>query len=71
MFSDLALSLSIEIPEDAIVRLHNSLNKIVTIEPIDATILIGKSKKDWLVFMNVSFSKGTGELRIETPDVPG
>ena len=71
MFSDLALSLSVEIPEDDIVSLHNALSAIVTVSPIDSAVDIGNSKKEWLVFMNISFSKGTGELKIETPDVPG
>ena len=71
MFSDLALSLSIEIPEDEIVKLHASLSEIITISPIDTEISFGNSKKDWFVFMNISFSKGKGELMVKTPDVPG
>ena len=29
------------------------------------------SKKDWWILMNVSFSKGKGNLTVEIPDVPG
>lgn len=71
MFSDLALSLSIEIAEDGIIKLHNSLCEIITVSSIDTKISIGNSKKDWFVFINVSFSKGVGDLKFKTPDVPG
>jgi len=71
MFSDLAITFSIEVPEDKIIELHNALNSILKISDIESEYVFNKSKREWLIFMNISFSKGTGELKIEMPEVPG
>ena len=71
MFSDLAINLSIEIPEDRIIELHTALNSILKISNISSEDVSNKSKKEWVIFMNISFSKGTGELKIKMPEVPG
>ena len=71
MFSDLAITLNIEIPEDKIIELHNTLNCILKISSIESEHVFQHSKKEWLIFMNISFSKGTGKLKIELPEVPG
>ena len=71
MFSDLAMTFSIEIPEDRIIELHNALNNILKISDIESKHVIGLLKKEWLIFMNISFNKGTGELKIAMPEVPG
>ena len=70
MFSDLAITFSIEIPENKIIELHNALKSILKISDIESKHAIPQSKKEWLIFMNISFSKGTGELKIEKPEVP-
>ena len=70
MFSDLAITFSIEIPENRIIELHNALKSILKISDIESKHAIAQSKKEWLIFMNISFSKGTGELKIEKPEVP-
>jgi len=71
MFSDLAITFNIEISEDRIIELHHELNGILKISDIESKDIILKSKKEWRIFMNISFSKGTGELKIEKPEVPG
>ena len=71
MFSDLAITFSIEIPEHRIIELHNALDSILKISDISTEDVFNKSKKEWLIFMNISFSKGTGELKIKMPEVPG
>ena len=71
MFSDLAFTFSIEIPEDRVIELHNALKSILKISDISSEDVFKKSKKEWLIFMNISFTMGTGELKIETPKVPG
>lgn len=71
MFSDLAITFSIEAPEDKIIELHNALNSILKISDIESEYVFQQSKKEWLIFMNISFSKGKGKLKIEMPEVPG
>ncbi len=71
MFSDLALTLSIEIPEDRIIEMHNAMKNILKISDIESRNDIQKSKKEWLVLMNISFSKGKGDFKTEIPAVPG
>ena len=71
MFSDLALSLSVEIEENKIGDLHKTLSAILTVSDFDSKNVNLGSKKEWLIFINVSFSNGKGELKIEQPSVPG
>lgn len=71
MFSDLALAMNIEIPENKILDLYKGLQKIIKISGIEPERKIIQSEKDCTVLMNVSFSKGTGDMKIEVPDVPG
>ena len=71
MFSDLALGLSIEIEENKIIDLHNDLQKIVTLSDFDSKKIDVHSNKEWIIFMNISFSEGTGNLKHEKPMVDG
>lgn len=71
LFSDLALTLSIEIEENKIEALHKSLSHIVNLSAIEFNNLNSTSKKEWLIFINISFSKGKGYLKQKIPDVPG
>ena len=72
MFSNLALSLSIEIEPKDINGLHqtlsNVLDKITFLEP---NTIVSRSKKEQLILLNISFMAATGNLKIETPAVPG
>ena len=52
-------------------NVRSTFNSIIKISDIESKHAIGEPKKEWLIFMNISFSKGTGELKIEMPDVPG
>ena len=71
MYSDLALSLSIEIEESHIPDLHKALCSILKISDLDPESIRPESKKEWLVFLTVSFRHGTGELKKDIPSVPG
>ena len=71
MFSDLALSLSVEISEDRIEDLHKAMDACLTISELDINALSQQSKKEWVIYLNLSFGAGTGDLRIDVPDVPG
>lgn len=71
MFSDLSLSLMIEIGEDQILKLHEELCKILTISDLDSTAIKPGSTREWTIFMSINFSKGTGNLSHEKPMVDG
>ena len=69
MFSDLALTLCIEIEEQNINTLYQNLDKIVTLSSFEDKPT--KSKKEGIVYLNVTFNKGTGKLKQIIPSVPG
>ena len=71
MFSDLALSLSIELEENRITDLHKALKKVITVSEIDKGKLRPASQSAWLIFLNVSFGKGGGKLKTTAPAVQG
>ena len=71
LFSDYALSLSIEVSENQILPLYQALAKITTISEFDAESLSKHSKKEWLVFLNISFTNAQGKLKSIIPEVPG
>ncbi len=71
MFSDLALTLSIEIEENKIQTLHKALALVLKVSELDLNELNLESKKDWIIFINISFGKGIGELKQKIPKVPG
>ena len=71
MFSDLALSLSIEIEESGIIALHSELSQLFNLTELDHTQINPNSKKEWMIFINISFSSGKGDLTNDIPDVPG
>ncbi|MDX5584883.1 MAG: hypothetical protein QNK20_08100, partial [Aureibaculum sp.] len=70
MFSDLALTLSIEIEENKIQTLHKALSLVVNISEFELDDLNLESKKERLIFMNISFGSGKGEPKHEIPEVP-
>ena len=71
MFSDLAMSLSIEIEENKIPKLQSELSDVVDLVDESPNDIDLDSKKEWLIFINVSFGKGRGALKNEVPEVPG
>ena len=71
LFSDLALSLTIEIEEDKVSDLHNAMCNILKVSDLKIKNRDKESKKERIILMNVSFIKGTGDLKTEIPSVPG
>ena len=69
LFSDISLSLTIEIEEFKIDKLYDELTKIISVQKPE--FLNSISKKERTIYLNITFSKGTGNLRIEVPSVPG
>jgi len=71
IFSDLTLTLSVEIEENKVQILHKALSSILNISELELNNLNLESKKEWLIFINISFSRGKGELKRRIPKVPG
>ena len=71
LFSDLALSLTIEIEEKNILDLYKKIGETLKISEPEPENLDNNSNKDWWVLMNISFSKGKGDLKVDIPAIPG
>jgi len=67
-FSDIALSLVIEIEERKINRLYTDLKKIMIIEGIENDF--NDSPTECIILLEITFTRGTGDLVIEVPDIP-
>jgi hypothetical protein len=68
-FSDLSMSLTIEISENQIKPLYNNLKDIIEVF-CDIDVILNTST-DSMILFNIAFTKGTGNLRIEVLEVPG
>lgn len=68
-FSDISLSIKIEIEESNIDKLYNALENYISLHAFEK--LNSVSKRERIIFLNTTFTKGTGNLKIETPAVPG
>ena len=71
MYSDLGLSLSIEIEENNIVGLYKALSTILKMSDFKDDHIKLKSKKECLLLLYVSFIQGKGSLKKTIPQVPG
>jgi hypothetical protein len=69
MFSDLEISIKIEIAEQRIHKLYTDL--IEQIEIDDCKDLKSESNTERTILLNVTFLQGTGDLEIEGPIGPG
>ena len=69
LFSDISLSMTIEIEELKTDKLYDELSQIIGLQKFK--YLNSNSKKERTVYLNITFSKGTGNLKIEVPSVPG
>jgi hypothetical protein len=68
-FSDISLSLMMETEEYRLAGLLTDLKTILLIEGADA--IPSDSMKTCLVFLNISFTEGTGHLEFPVPEIPG
>ncbi len=71
LFSDLAMSLTVEIEEKDVRGLYSSISNQMKIDESSLERLGVDSSKNCWILMNVSFSKGQGYHKNEIPDVPG
>ncbi|SFF99505.1 hypothetical protein [Pontibacter chinhatensis] len=70
-FSDLAISLTIEIEENDILKLYASIQESMTISESGFDNLNVNAGNEWWIFLNVTFRQGKGDLKIDVPNVPG
>ena len=68
-FSDISISIQIEMEELYIDNLFDALKKDLFLD--DFPKINSSSKRERLEFLNITFVKGTGNLRIEIPAIPG
>ncbi len=69
LFSDISLSMAIEIEELKIDKLYEALSKVIGLEQAES--LNSTSTKERKLYLNITFAKGTGNLKIEVPTIPG
>jgi hypothetical protein len=69
MFSDLSINLEIEIPENRLFELYQALNNHIRMDQVEVPSSL--STKQRVLYLNLSFSKGIGNLKIDVPAIPG
>ncbi|WP_026994187.1 hypothetical protein [Flectobacillus major] len=69
LFSDISLSMKIEIEELNVDKLYDELSHTIGVD--NFTYLNSKATKERTVYLSITFSKGTGNLKTEIPAVPG
>ena len=68
-FSDLALTVTIELPERNIDALYEALSSVAGMDPAPSTASV--SGRERTIYFHINFARGTGNLQTETPAVPG
>jgi len=68
-FSDISINLIIEIEKNKIDSLYHDLDEFMFMEEFNK--LNSTSTKECTVFLNVTFKRGLGNVRIKVPNVPG
>ncbi len=68
-FSDLEMSLLVEVEPSRMAAMHAELSKVMALggDPPGHP----DAASDILVFVHIAFTRGKGDLALEVPDVPG
>ncbi len=69
LFSDLSISMIIEIEERNIYSLYQNLSEMIDMS--DFVDFASSSTRERVILFNVTFVKGSGDLRVEVPASPG
>ncbi len=69
LFSDISIAITIELQELNIDKLYNALKKYISLN--DAESVNSVSSAERVIYLNITFMKGTGNLKIDIPAVPG
>lgn len=64
-FSDISIVLTIEIADCNINGLYKQLKQHMQLDDYD--LLNSLSKKERIIFLNITFTNSTGNLKVETP----
>ena len=67
--SDISLTFVIEIAESKIDTLFHVLEDSISIDRFE--LLNSTSAIERVIYLNITFTKGTGDLKIEVPAIPG
>lgn len=68
-FSDLGINICIELGKNKLSELHQALKTALSINELQA--ISSEAPSELTVYLNISFLKGHGDLKIEVPAVPG
>lgn len=68
-FSDLSMTIIIELEESRVDELYLALKNGMSLNDFD--FLKSTSNRECTIFLNISFTSGTGDLKIDVPAVPG
>jgi hypothetical protein len=71
MYSDLQLSLYLEMKEYRLLNFYHHLNKVIRMSPFEMSNFDAHSNKTCRVYLIVFFAKGVGKLKTKIPRVPG
>ena len=71
MFSDLALTLVIEIPETGLIKLAGDLKEVLQLSTGADEPDTQGSLDECMLTLNISFASGEGKVRKDVPNVPG
>ncbi|MCK0114413.1 hypothetical protein [Gelidibacter sp. F63206] len=66
-FSDISISLKIELEEQKIEKLYSDLQNYIEMDELDN--LESSSIRERIIFLNISFSLGKGNLEVAVPYV--
>lgn len=69
LFSDISMSMMIEIEGQKIEQLYESLKSSFKLDALKNPNV--GSQKECLVFLNITFGQGKGNLKATIPQVPG
>lgn len=69
LFSDISIVITIEIQERNIEALYNGLKEYMLLD--EYSILNLQPDKERVIYLNITFTRATGDLKVETPSVPG
>jgi hypothetical protein len=67
-FSDISLNLVLEVDKGRLNDLQNGLNRIMALDCADTDF--SDSNAECVVLLSITFTKGTGDLEIENPNIP-
>lgn len=69
LFSDISINIIVEVETNKLDILYKELNKNIRIPSFNKDGIFYNN--EIIIFLNITFIKSTGDLKIEVPHVPG